>query len=264
MSITYHQLSSYAFQRAIVRLPCENIIKALSHGDYGKPDYGKALEQHGHYVEALQQCGLEVIVMEADNSYPDSTFVEDTALLAPFCAIMTRPGAPSRRGEIAAIEEVVQGYFQKIEHIEAPGTVDAGDIIRIRDHYYIGLSNRTNREGARQMLAILERYELTGSTIPVRDLLHLKSGLAYLENDYLVTAGNFIDHPAFRELKQIKIVPSESYAANGLWLNGTVLVAAGYPNTSHAIQKAGFPVIELEMSEFRKVDGGLSCLSLRF
>jgi dimethylargininase len=204
MAISFKQVSTTSFQRAIVRLPCENISNALSSSEQGKPEYSKALDQHRQYLEALQQCGLEVIVMEADNRYPDSTFVEDTALLTPYCAVITRPGAPSRQGEVPAIEEVVGRYFQNIEHIESPGTLDAGDIIRINDHYYIGLSRRTNPEGARQMLAILERYELPGSTIAINDVLHLKSGLAYLENDYLVTSGEFIDHSAFRKFNQIR------------------------------------------------------------
>ncbi len=264
MPIFLRQISTLSLQRAIVRLPCENISNALSSSNLGKPDFSKALDQHTQYVEALRQCGLEVVVLEPDNHYPDSTFVEDTALLTPYCAVMTRPGAPSRQGEVAAIEEVVVRYFQKIEHIQAPGTLDAGDILRIEDHFHVGLSSRTNAEGARQMLAVLKRYDFQASTVPIEKMLHLKSGLAYLENGYLVTTGKFIDHPVFRKFKQIKISPSESYAANCLWLNGTVLVAQGYPNTSRMIQKAGFPVIELDMSEFRKIDGGLSCLSLRF
>lgn len=264
MTISFRQVSSLAFQRAIVRTPCESITEALSSSNQGKPDYSKAIDQHRQYVEALRQCGLEAIVLEPDNDFPDSTFVEDTALLTPFCAVMTRPGAPSRQGEVLAIQEVLEDYFQNIEYIEAPGTIDAGDIIRIKDHYYIGLSSRSNAEGARQMLAIFNRYNLVGSTLPVNNVLHLKSAIAYLENDYLITAGEFIDHAAFSKLKQIKVVPSESYAANCLWLNGSVLVAQGFPNTLQAIRDAGYAVIEVDMSEFQKIDGGLSCLSLRF
>jgi dimethylargininase len=264
MAISFKQVSTTSFQRAIVRLPCENISKALRSSDQGKPEYLKALYQHRQYMEALQQCGLEVIVMEADNDYPDSTFVEDTALLTPYCAVITRPGASSRQGEVEAIEEVVRDYFQDIVHIQAPATLDGGDILRIDDHFYIGLSSRTNSEGASQMLSILRRYNLEGSTVPLRNMLHLKSGLSYLQNGYLVTAGEFVDHPRFQKFKKIDVETAESYAANCLWLNGTVLVARGYPHTLRAIKKAGFPVIELEMSEFQKIDGGLSCLSLRF
>jgi len=253
-----------SFQKAIVRLPCENIIEALSISNLGKPDYSKTLEQHSQYVAALQECGLKVITLNADIHFPDSTFVEDTALLTPDCAIISRPGAPSRQGETVHMERVLKDYFQRMEHIQAPGTLDAGDILQVDKHYYIGLSSRTNPEGARQMISILDQYDMYGSTVPLQDMLHLKSGVAYLDNGYLVTTGEFIDHPVLKKFKQIKVDPDESYAANCLWLNGSVLVARGFSNTARAIQKAGFPVIELDMSEFRKIDGGLSCLSLRF
>jgi dimethylargininase len=253
-----------SFQKAIVRLPCQNITGALTTVNLGKPDYQLSLKQHAIYTEALRQCGLEVITLEADNRFPDSTFVEDTALLTPHAAIITRPGAPSRRGETAEMEEVLNPHFEKIYHILAPGTLDAGDILQVDQHYFIGLSRRTNRDGAGQLITILKTLGFSGSTVPLKKMFHLKSGVSYLDNDYLVVAGEFIEHPAFSQFQQIRVDSSETYAANCLWLNGTVLVANGYPRTSEAIEKAGFPVIELEVSEFRKVDGGLSCLSLRF
>jgi len=186
------------------------------------------------------------------------------ALLTPQAAIITRPGAPSRRGEIVEMEEALQSLFQTMYHISAPGTLDAGDILQIDQHYYIGLSRRTNREGAEQLISILKSLGFSGSTIPLKDMFHLKSGVSYLDNGYLVVAGEFIEHPAFSQFDQIRVDSSEMYAANCLWLNGKVLVASGYPRTSEAIVKAGFPVMEVDVSEFRKVDGGLSCLSLRF
>jgi len=250
--------------KAIVKLPCEKITEALTTVKLGKPDYQQALYQHTLYVNALRHCGVEVTLLEPDNRFPDSTFVEDTALLTPAGAVMTRPGAPSRRGETAEIETTLSLLYNCIEHIQAPGTLDAGDILQVEQHYYIGLSSRTNAEGAAQLINILKGFGLSGSTVPLRKMFHLKSGVSYLQNNYLVTAGEFINHPQFQEFRQIKVSQSESYAANCLWLNGKVLVAAGYPRISEEIQKAGFEVIELEMSEFRKIDGGLSCLSLRF
>jgi dimethylargininase len=220
--------------------------------------------QHLNYAEALHQCGLEVITLEADNRFPDSTFVEDTALITPQGVVITHPGAPSRKGEVVDMEAVFKSHFERIYHIQAPGTLDAGDILQIEQHYYIGLSRRTNREGADQMITFLNHMGFTGSTIPLQDMFHLKSGVSYLDKGLVVVAGEFIEHPAFSQYEQIRIDSSETYAANCLWLNGTVLVASGYPRTSEVIQKAGYPVIELEVSEFRKIDGGLSCLSLRF
>jgi dimethylargininase len=253
-----------AFHKAIVRVPCENITGALTSQDLGEPEYRKALQQHAAYVDALRQCGLEVITLAPDIRYPDSTFVEDTALLTSRGAIITRPGASSRRGETEEMEVVISEHFENIDHIEAPGTVDAGDILQAEDHYYIGLSGRTNRDGAEQMINILQRMGFQASTIAIEKMLHLKSGAAYLDHTVMVLAGELAGHPAFRQFEQIRVSPSEAYAANCLWLNGTVLVAKGFPGTSQAIQEAGFTILELDMSEFRKGDGGLSCLSLRF
>jgi len=252
------------FTRALVRRPCENMIHGLTSAHLGKPDFGRALAQHAAYVGVLRDCGLEVTVLEADNDYPDSTFIEDTALLVPGCAVITRPGAPSRRGETASVEEALKPFFDTIAHITAPGTVDAGDIMMVGSHFYIGLSRRTNREGAAQMAAILEKHGLTASTVPLRDFLHLKSGVACLENNTLVAAGEFVAHPAFQNYRILAADDNERYAANCLWINGRVLVAEGFPETRSIIEAAGFETISLEVSEFRKIDGGLSCLSLRF
>ncbi len=252
------------FTKALVKTPCRNMIHGLTTAGLGKPDFARALEQHAAYVQALRDCGLAVTVLEADEAYPDSTFIEDTALLVPGCAVITRPGAPSRRGETAAVEAALAAFFDNIAHITAPGTVDAGDIMMVGSHFFIGLSQRTNREGAAQMTAILEKRGLSASTVALHDFLHLKSGVAYLENDTLVAAGEFVDHPAFRRFHILAVDEAECYAANCLWINGQVLVAEGFPGTRRCIEQAGFETIALDVSEFRKIDGGLSCLSLRF
>jgi dimethylargininase len=252
------------FTRAIVRKPGKRIVEGLTSFDLGKPIHALALEQHAAYVAALEDCGLEVRVLEADEDYPDSTFVEDTALLTPFCAIITNPGAPSRKGEVTKIKGVLQEYYTDIEQVHEPGTVEGGDIMMVGSHFYIGLSGRTNREGAQQVIAILEKYGMSGSTVTVGDMLHLKSGVAYLEQDTMAATGSFLDIPEFQQFKLLKIDSNESYAANCIWVNGTVLVAAGYPMALKTIQQAGYPVVVLDMSEFRKLEGGLSCLSLRF
>jgi dimethylargininase len=250
--------------QAIVRIPCPEMIHGLTTANLGRPDYKKALRQHAHYIEVLKSCDLEVLVLPPDRNFPDSTFVEDTALLTPKGAVITRPGAPSRRGETGQIKKVLKDYFQNIESIKSPGTIDAGDILQVESHYFIGLSERTNQSGARQMIKILNEFAYTVSTIQLKNLLHLKSGVSYLGNNLLAVAGELIDHPDFEHFEQMKISASESYAANSLSINDFVLIAAGYPETRQALQKTGFPVIEIDLSEFRKIDGGLSCLSLRF
>jgi len=252
------------FSRAIVREPGPSLICGITTANLGPPDFQLALKQHQAYVRALIECGLEVITLPPDDDHPDSTFVEDTALLTPHCAIIMRPGAPTRRGEIVGMEDVIRRFFRTVERVEAPGTADAGDILMVESHYYIGLSQRTNPAGAAQIIRILESHGMTGSTVPLEQVLHLKSGVAFLEGNIMVAAGEFKARPEFRAFNLIPVDDEEMYAANCLWVNGTVLVAAGYPKTGQAIREAGLKTMVLDVSEFRKLDGGLSCLSLRF
>jgi len=252
------------FSNAIVRKPGKSVIKGLSNANLGIPDYQKALDQHEFYVDVLKDCGLKVKELEADENFPDSTFVEDVALLTPYCAIITNPGAKSRNGEIVGMKRVVQEYYSDIEEILAPGTVEAGDIMMVGSHFYIGLSARTNLNGAEQIIRILKKYGMSGSVIKLEKVLHLKTGLAYLENNNLVVCGEFLSNPEFKKFKIIEIPEEESYAANCVWVNDSVLIPKGYPISKQSIEKAGYTTMEIDVSEFRKLDGGLSCLSLRF
>jgi len=254
------------FTHAIVRMPAATLTEGITTANLGKPVYSLALEQHAAYIRALQACGVEVTVMDADPAFPDSCFVEDAAVLAERVAVITNPGAETRKGEERAVEEVLRRFYpgDNIRHIRAPGTLEGGDIMRVGDCFYIGLSERTNAEGARQFLAILREHGYTGREVALNEMLHLKTGLAYLENCILLTAGEFAGHPLFRDFKTIAIAPEDAYSANCIWVNGTVLVPSGFPATAAKIQAAGLPVLEVDTSEFRKLDGGLSCLSLRF
>jgi dimethylargininase len=207
---------------------------------------------------------LKVEELETDERFPDSTFVEDVALLTPHCAIITNPGAPSRKGEITAMKKVIQSYYSDIEEISTPGTVEAGDIMMVGDHYYIGLSDRTNQNGADQVIQVLNNYGMTGSVIEVGEVLHLKTGMSYLENDTIVACNEFSSHPELERFKIIEVPEEESYAANCIWINGTVITPKGFPVTKKKIENAGYLTIAVNVSEFEKLDGGLSCLSLRF
>jgi len=252
------------FSKAIVRTPCKNIINGLTSADLGLPDYNLALIQHQEYVEALRKCGLEVKVLDADEDFPDSTFVEDTALLTPHCAIITNPGASSRKGETAEIKNVLTKYFSNIETINNPGTVEAGDIMMVGDHFFIGLSRRTNINGAEQLINIFKIYGMTGSVVTLDKVLHLKSGVAYLENNNLAATGEFLSKKEFQKFNILKIDDDESYAANCVWINDHILLPKGFPKAKETIEKVYHNTIEVNVSEFQKLDGGLSCLSLRF
>ncbi len=177
------------FSTAIVRTPGKSMINGLTTAHLGVPDYERALVQHQSYIKALTDCGLKVTVLPADEDFPDSTFVEDAALLTPHCAIITNPGAVSRKGETVKIEEAVSRFYSDIEKIREPGSVEAGDVLMVGEHYYIGLSGRTNLAGSNQLIRILENYGMTGSIIELEHVLHLKTGVAYLEHNNLVVSG---------------------------------------------------------------------------
>ncbi|NQT77771.1 MAG: N(G),N(G)-dimethylarginine dimethylaminohydrolase [Bacteroidetes bacterium] len=252
------------FTKAIVRIPCERMTEGLSSSGFGKPDYIKAIMQHEKYVQALKDCGLEVIVLPPVNDFPDSSFVEDTALLTPAVAVITLPGAPSRKGETRDMQSIISCFYNHIEFIREPGTLEAGDVMMVGSHFFIGLSERTNIEGASQLISILEHYVMTASVVEIADMLHLKSGVSYLENGNLLATKHFHELAEFKKMNIIPVAEHESYAANSLWINGSVLVPEGYPETLENISNAGYETIILDVSEFRKLDGGVSCLSLRF
>jgi dimethylargininase len=255
------------FKHAIVRPPATNFADGLTSVNLGKPVLTKALEQHARYCEALQRCGLELIHLEADARFPDSTFVEDTAVLTPRAAILTRPGAHSRAGEVVGTERALRRVYSRFRAITAPGTVDGGDVCEADGHFFIGLSERTNEQGAGQLAGFLEEEGFTSALIDIRGvggILHLKSGISYLGDNRLVLIDALIGHAAFKDYEIVRVVPEENYAANFLRINAHVIVSAGHPQFESTVRGFGYPVIALDMSEFEKMDGALSCLSLRY
>jgi dimethylargininase len=261
--------SSRILTRAIVRLPSPNFAAGLTTADLGVPNYELALKQHAAYRAALEECGLTVTCLADDPAHPDSTFVEDTAVLTERGAMLTRPGAPSRRGEAQSISEVLAHFLpsSSIQTIQAPGTIDGGDICEAGDHFFIGISERTNQTGGEQLAAWLAASGFTSSFVDIRrekTLLHLKSGVAYLGENRLVITDALAGRDAFAGYKHIRVTPNEEYGANCVRINDCVLIPVGCVKLAADLQKSGYQTIALEMSEFQKMDGGLSCLSLRF
>ncbi len=252
------------FKHAIVKTPGKSYVNGLTTADLGKPDYEKLLEQHDAYVKALKKCGVDVTLLPASEQFPDSTFVEDTAVLTSEFAVITNPGTPSRNGETKEIESVLKNFYHTFYFIQAPGTLEGGDVLQVDNHFYIGLSKRTNKEGARQLKEILDSHGYTGSVVPVNDYLHLKTGVSYVQKGLMLVTGEFVEHEGFESHEQIIVPPNEDYAANCILVNDYVMMPKGYKETKQKIQEAGHKIIEIEASEFRKQDGGLSCLSLRF
>ncbi|MGG0643169.1 arginine deiminase family protein [Sporosarcina gallistercoris] len=252
------------FTNVIVKKPGKSYLEGLTTSDLGKPDYELLLKQHDAYVEALEKCGVAVTALDASEEFPDSTFVEDAAVLTSDFAVITNPGAESRNAETVEIEAVTKKFYNKFYFIQSPGTLDGGDVLQAEDHFYIGISERTNEEGAKQLKKILESEGFEADIIPLKEFFHLKTGIAYLGNNQLVVAGEFVDHPAFDSYEKIVIGKEDEYSANCIRVNDYVIIPSGFPETNRKFTEAGYQTIELDMSEVQKHDGGLSCLSLRF
>jgi len=202
-----------------------------------------------------------LILVKSDNALPDSCFVEDTAFVVDGKAIVCNMSVKSRAQEVIDVAEVL-ARLKEIHYVKPPGTVDGGDVLKVEDRVFIGLSARTNREAIEQVREILRSSGLDIIPVNVHDVLHLKSACTYLEdNCVILSEGNF-DINVLWDLKKIIVPKGEEYAADCLAVNGTVLMAKGYPRTKRLIENAGFRVEELEMSEFRKGEGALTCLSI--
>jgi dimethylargininase len=253
--------------KAIVREPGQNFSSGETSVDLGKPDYELAFRQHKAYCRALESCELQLIRLKADERFPDSTFVEDTAIVTERGAVITRLGAVSRMGETEEIRRELVNHYPKLSMIEAPGTVDGGDICEAENHFFIGISRRTNEAGAAQLAGILKSLGFSSSLIDIRGLsniLHLKSGMACIGHNRLVLVEALRNLKEFSSFELIHVNSVEDYAANCVFINNRMLVAAGFPGLKRQLEDLNYQTIALEMSEFQKMDGGLSCLSLRF
>jgi dimethylargininase len=255
-------MDSY-FTTAITRKPGKNFAEGLTTSNLGMPDYEVVLKQHTDYIDALKSIGLEVIVLDEERDYPDAHFVEDTAVVIPDLAIIARPGASARQGEEDFIAPVLARYRKTVRIVE-PGNLDGGDVLMVGNHFFIGISERTNKDGAAQLGNFLEEYGNTWNAVPVGAGLHLKSSINYIGNNTLLVTEEFAKAAAFQNYDKIIVHSDEEYAANTLWINDYLITPAGFPNTRRQLEEAGMKVIELDMSEVRKMDGGLTCLSLRF
>lgn len=264
---THREEPRARYRRAIVRPPASSFAQGLTTAGMGAPELAKALEQHARYCEALEGCGLSLVRLDPDPRYPDGTFVEDDAVLTARTAILTRPGAESRRGEVDEIRRTLARLYPALRAIEPPGTLDGGDICEAGDRMFIGVSTRTNEAGAEQISSLLEPEGFRCTLVDVRTspgILHLKSAMASLGEGRLVLTEALAGREEFRGYEVIQVDPGETYAANCVRVNDTVLVAAGHPGVMDSLGALGCRVVPLEMSEYRKMDGGLSCLSLRF
>jgi len=251
------------FTRAITRRPGPELVQGLTTAGLGPPDWRLALAQHDAYVAALRGLGLEVTVLPDLPGHPDACFVEDVAVVVPGLAVITRPGAHSRRGETASVAAALAAD-RELTTIREPGCLDGGDVLIAGRTCWIGLSARTNAAGADQLAALLGARGYDCRFVPVGRGLHLKSTVNHVGGRTLIVAEGRGDEPAFADWELLTVPAAESYASCTLLVNGTLLVPAGFPATAALLQELGLPQVEIAVGEFRKVDGGLTCLSLRF
>lgn len=255
------------YQYAITRRPGATFAQGITTANLGAPDLGLALAQHAAYVEALRQQGLTVIELPADENYPDGCFVEDTAVVVPELAVISNPGADSRKGETVGIAAALAPY-RPIAYLNAqnPGaTLDGGDVLRVGNAIFIGLSDRTNEAGAAALSDLLSPFGYHCHSIRLDgNILHLKTGVSKAADKLLLVNKDLNDAGFFPGFELLETLPQEDYAANSVWVNGTVFLAAGYPVLRRQLQERNIPLVELEVSEFRKMDGGLTCLSILF
>jgi len=267
--------------KVIVRPPGEAFRRALSeHPDRASIDPESALREHDAFVAALREAGVEVVALPADDELPDACFVSDVLLTLPraddpggraVLAIATRPGAPSRRPEVAAVLELARGLVDpacRVAGLDAPATLDAGDVIVYGDRVAIGVSARTNRAGAERLAELVGTAGYRAFLCPVSGRLHLATWVTVVRPDLLIgVAGGFAsldaggpDTAPAGEIGRMVLADDEVVAANVLPLGGRVFVPAGCPAAAAALRAAGEHVVELELTEFTKADGGPTCL----
>lgn len=220
----------------------------------------RARAQHAEYCRTLSELGIEVIHLPRDDERPDSCFVEDNAVIHGSKALICRMAKESRRGEETAVEAALREYLE-VRRAEAPATVEGGDVIHLPDRLISGVTERTNREGVAQMEAWLG---VPVETIVDPGIVHLKSYVTYLGGDTMIATRAYADHPVLEGFNVLVVPDEEWYAANTLALGDTVLMPSGRPRAHALVREAGFDVVPLDVSEFEKCEGALTCLSLLF
>lgn len=249
---------------AVVRGVSGNYDRCIQeNGHHNKIDFQLAREQHQQYCQTLQQLGLTLIKVDADDNLPDCCFIEDTAIIAGETAIITRMQAPSRALETTEVKKLLANY-KTTKEILPPGFIDGGDVLRINKQIYIGISERTNSEAVEQVKTLVTGAGYEVIPVEIKGTLHLKTACTYLGEGVMLIASGHFDQSVFTAYKKITVPEEEAYSANCLAVNGKVIVPGGYTRTREYIEKEGFKTVEVDISEFRKGNGGLTCLSIIF
>lgn len=249
-------------QLAITRQVSRSIVQCeLTHLARTPINVERARQQHLAYEEALKLLGLAVLSLPEDPDLPDSVFVEDTALVLDECAVILRPGAASRRPETGPIARALAPY-RKLFHIEAPARVDGGDILRIGQRIYLGLSSRSDTNAMEQLQEILGSFGYEVRPVKVTGCLHLKSAVTQVARDTLLLNPAWVDGASFPGVQTIDIESSESYAANAVLIGDTIVYPDSFPGTESRLREAGIPILTVPADELAKAEGAVTCCSL--
>jgi len=249
------------FKHAIVRqLPDSYPSCVSTHSFHHSLNITLAKEQRKKYIKVLQELGLEVIILPSLETFPDCCFVEDTAILYKSKAIITRMGAPSRRGESDTIEDILGQYF-KLSKITEPGTIEGGDVLHIPNRLVSGLSQRTNEQGIKQAS---DFFQVPIDTIVDPAIIHLKSYISYLDDQTILVSQTYAEEGCLSEFEKIIVPQDEIYAANVLSINDTIIIPDKFPKTEQLLREKDFDISIFDTTEFAKCNGALTCLSLLF
>ena len=226
-------------------------------------DYSLAVEQHQQYCTLLRECGLEVIELSVNSSFPDSSFIEDTAVVVDELAIMASMGVESRRGEISGIEAELAKY-RDITRIKLPATLEGGDVLRVGKKVFAGITPRTNLAGIESLRKILQPFGYKVIPVRVRGCLHLKTACTALDEQTLLANQNWLDLGLFKDFRIIPVAKDEPAAGNCLSINDTLVMHLGFSKTIDRLQLLDFPVKTIDLSELLKAEAGLTCESIIF
>ena len=226
-------------------------------------DLALAHVQHAAYNQVLRSAGCEVMQLPAEPAFPDSVFVEDTAIVLDDVAVITRPGAASRRGEVDSIARALRAH-RPLLALEAPATLDGGDVMRVGRTLYVGESARSNRDGVAQLRGLLAPHGYAVETLPIAGCLHLKSAVTLVDDGVLLVQPEWIDVAKLDGFTLIEVDPSEPHAANALRIGDAIVYPTSFPRTQAKLAAAGIEVIAVDVSELQKAEGAVTCCSLVF
>ncbi len=256
---------SYEFSRAITRRPASSIAAGLRAVDSGNPDLDTMLKAHEAYVAALKSTGAKVIELDSLEAFPDGQFVEDTALCLPQGAVLMRPGAPSRLGEVGEMAATLRDCYEDVREITGPGHIEGGDILVTGKEILVGRSDRTDAEGVAELARIADEWgHRLREVFTPEGVLHFKTDCSLMDAETILSTKRLDASGCFEGYRVLHVPDGEEAAANAIRFNDLVLMAEGYPRTAEMLDLQGFQIVEIDNTDCAKLDGGMSCLSLRF